>query len=88
MDSDGRLRAAPKQHNGFDCGIFTLTNIALLAEHIPLHAQSYTNPTFLPQDTRKRIALIYLPKKDLLGIILNRPTTLESQPKPSHLLAC
>jgi Ulp1 family protease len=50
--------SAPKQYNGFDCGIFTLTNITLLAQHIPLHVQSYTEATFLLQDTRKRIALL------------------------------
>jgi len=50
--------SAPKQYNGFDCGIFTLTNITLLAQHIPLHVQSYSEATFLLQDTRKRIALL------------------------------
>ena len=50
--------SAPKQYNGCDCGIFTLTNITLLAQHIPLHVQSYTEATFLLQDTRKRIALL------------------------------
>ena len=49
---------SPRQHNGHDCGVFVITNITLLAQKIPLTAQTYTEATFLERNTRERIALL------------------------------
>mmetsp|Transcript_24659 Transcript_24659/g.37755 ORF Transcript_24659/g.37755 Transcript_24659/m.37755 type:complete len:465 (-) Transcript_24659:676-2070(-) len=46
---------SPRQHNGYDCGIFTITNINLLAQKIPLTAQTYTEANFSEQNTRERM---------------------------------
>eukprot|EP00984_Skeletonema_dohrnii_P028438 scaffold18417_cov79-Skeletonema_dohrnii-CCMP3373.AAC.6 len=49
---------SPRQHNGHDCGAFVITNITLLAQKIPLIAQTYTESTFLERNTRDRIGLL------------------------------
>ena len=49
---------SPRQSNGYDCGIFTLTSISLLAQQTPLTTRSYTEAEFQLQDTRKRIAFL------------------------------
>jgi len=55
-DSDSEN--SPRQHNGHDCRIFVITNITLLAQKIPLKEQTYTEATFLEQNTRECIALL------------------------------
>ena len=55
IDDSGQ---SPRQNNGYDCGIFTLASISLLAQKIPLTTRSYTEAELHLHDTRKRIALL------------------------------
>lgn len=49
---------SPQQTNSYDCGVFTLVNIALLAQRLDLNEHTYSNADINSWDTRQRI--VYL----------------------------
>jgi len=49
---------SPRQHNGYDCGIFTITNMTFLAQNVPLSSSLYSEADFQVLDTRRRIAFM------------------------------
>ena len=48
----------PRQYNGYDCGVFTIVNMTLLAQNTPLSntLSLYEEQDFQNLDTRRRIA--------------------------------
>ena len=48
----------PQQTNSFDCGIFSIANMTLLAQNIPLSSSSYSKNDFQTLNTRKRVAYL------------------------------
>ena len=48
----------PQQTNSFDCGIFSIANMTLLAQNITLSSNSYSENDFQTLDTRKRVAYL------------------------------
>ena len=50
--------SSPEQDNTYDCGVFTVINITLLAQRFQLTRQIYTSDTISFQNTRQRIAYL------------------------------
>ena len=50
----------PRQYNGYDCGVFTIVNMTLLAQNTPLSntLSLYEEQDFQNLDTRRRIAYL------------------------------
>ena len=48
----------PRQGNSYDCGIFTMVSIALLAQGLRLNKHSYTQSIIYGLATRRRIAYL------------------------------
>jgi sentrin-specific protease 1 len=48
----------PRQYNGYDCGVFTIVNMTLQAQNIPLSNTLYEEQDFQNLDTRRRIAYL------------------------------
>ena len=55
-----RSGTTPKQTNGYDCGVFTLVNMSLIARGIRLDQGSYSQETIYRRQTRQHIAHIIL----------------------------
>ena len=49
---------SPVQHNSYDCGVFSLTSITLLAQKAALSPRSYTEADLQTYNTRQRIAYL------------------------------
>ena len=55
-----RSGSTPKQTNGYDCGVFTLVNMSLIARGINLDSGSYSQETIYRRQTRQHIAHVIL----------------------------
>ena len=55
-----RSGSTPRQTNGYDCGVFTLVNMSLLAQGTNLNLSSYSQLTIYQRNTRSRIAHVIL----------------------------
>ena len=53
---EDRSDDSPRQGNGYDCGVFTLVSIALLAQGEKLNKESYNQTIIYGIATRRRIA--------------------------------
>ena len=56
--TEDRSDNSPRQGNSYDCGIFTLVSIALLAQGVRLNKQTYSQSIIYGLATRRRIAYI------------------------------
>jgi len=66
----------PKQTNGYDCGVFTLVNMSLIARGINLDSGSYSQETIYRHQTRQHITHVILSTSEIsvpLQIIGGRP---------------
>ena len=58
----------PRQSTGYDCGVFTIVNIVLMAQGIQVSGDCYEERTFLLRNTRQRIGIL------LWRASINKPT--------------
>ena len=55
-ESTDRSRDSPRQGNGYDCGIFTLTSMCLIRNGLRLSREAYTQGTITLKRARRRLA--------------------------------
>ena len=55
---EDRSDDSPRQGNGYDCGVFTLVSIALLAQGVKLNKESYNQSIIYGLATRRQIAYL------------------------------
>jgi hypothetical protein len=58
--TSNRSGSTPKQTNGYDCGVFTLINMSLLAHGTMPNSSSYSQETIYQRQTRQHIAHVIL----------------------------
>ena len=69
--------SSPRQYNDFDCGVFTLVNITLLSQGLPLE-EAYSEKTLQQNATRERLAFL------LWETSRNRPTLIPDEPSTTR----
>ena len=79
-----RSGTTPKQTNGYDCGVFTLVNMSLIARGIRLDQGSYSQETIYRRQTRQHIAPTILSISEIAVPLQNNggepPQTAEAVP--------
>ena len=81
--TSNRSGSTPKQTNGYDCGVFTLVNMSLLARGINLNSSSYSQETIYRRETRQHIAHVILSISEIpvpVQIIGGRQPQVETSP--------
>ena len=63
--TSNRSGSTPKQTNGYDCGVFTLVNMSLLARGETLNSSSYSQETIYRRKTRQHIAHVIMSTSEI-----------------------